>query len=145
MSAKHFHRRHFKGVIIVVFGFSVLVSGCARLDIIKLDAMRSKNRENLSNLSIGMTKVQLTDIMGTQKVVSLVGGISASNPYRTEIVRDDNGQIYEIIFYYTDVKKRDGAISDDELTPVVIMDEKVIGWGWRFLGDEITKYRIDIR
>jgi len=38
-----------------------------------------------------------------------------------------------LLFYYTDLKAADNAITDDELTPVVLMDNKVVGWGWTLL------------
>jgi hypothetical protein len=29
------------------------------------------------------------------------------------------GHTFELLFYYTGIKKTDGAITDDELTPIV--------------------------
>ena len=45
----------------------------------------------------------------------------------------------------TDVKRVDGAITDDELTPLVFDDGKLIGWGSSFLEVNIQKYEIRIR
>ena len=39
----------------------------------------------------------------------------------------------------------DGSITDDELTPVVYLDGKVVGYGWSYLKDNIKKYQFDIR
>ncbi|MEC8479353.1 MAG: DUF3192 domain-containing protein, partial [SAR324 cluster bacterium] len=36
----------------------------------------------------------------------------------------------ELLYYHTDLKTPDGAVTDDELTPVVLIEDKVIGWGW---------------
>ena len=69
---------------------------------------------------------------------------SATNPYRSEILQGSN-ETFEVLYYYTDVKKADGAITDDELTPLVFKDKKLIGWGWSFLGQNIEKYEIRIR
>jgi hypothetical protein len=57
--------------------------------------------------------------------------IAVPNPYRSEIKKVGNKN-YEILFYYTDIRKQDGAITDDELTPLVLEDGKLIGWGWFF-------------
>ena len=54
-------------------------------------------------------------------------------PYRTELMRMPKGETVELLFYYTDLKAADNAITDDELTPVVLMDNKVVGWGWTLL------------
>ena len=35
-----------------------------------------------------------------------------------------------MLYYHTDLKTPDGAVTDDELTPVVLIEDKVIGWGW---------------
>ena len=48
----------------------------------------------------------------------------------------------ELLYYHTDLKTHDGAVTDDELTPVVLLGGKVIGWGWillqRFRQDQST-------
>lgn len=58
-----------------------------------------------------------------------------SNPYKVEVLKGKDGQIYEVLLYYTDVKKMDGAITDDELTPLIIKDGKLQGWGWVFFNE----------
>lgn len=54
-----------------------------------------------------------------------------TNPYRTEMYKI-NDDIFEVFLYYTDLKKNDGAITDDELTPIIIKNGKVDGWGWSY-------------
>jgi len=116
-----------------------------------MEQARMENRQKLVRLSIGMTKAEVLDVMGTKTMVlkstaDLETEVSRiNNPYRVESAKDTLSQTYEILFYYTDMKKTDGVITDDELTPLVIKDEKLIGWGWTFLGDTIKRYQIDIR
>lgn len=43
------------------------------------------------------------------------------------------------------MKRDDGAITDDELTPLVFDDGKLMGWGSGFLEVDIQKYEIRIR
>ena len=38
-----------------------------------------------------------------------------------------------MLFYYTDVRTKDDKITDDELTPVVLREGKVVGIGYPFL------------
>jgi len=60
-----------------------------------------------------------------------------SNPYRSEtriMVEGHQTKIVLIQWYYTDMEKNDGRITEDELTPVVFDDSgKIIGWGRDFL------------
>ena len=56
----------------------------------------------------------------------------------------DLGKV-KVYFYYTDQKKADGAITDDELTPVVFENDKVVGWGIEFLDRNVTKQEIKMR
>jgi len=70
--------------------------------------------------------------------------VTISNPYRSEILQGKE-KTFEIVYYVTDVKRDDGAITDDELTPLVFDDGKLIGWGSGFLEVNIQKYEIRIR
>jgi hypothetical protein len=47
-------------------------------------------------------------------------------------------------FYCIDQQEFDGAITDDELTPLVIEDGVLAGWGWNFLDQNLEKYRIEL-
>ena len=92
-----------------------------------------------------MSKNDVLKTMGTRTKYTIE--LRVTNPWRTETLKGKDGKFHEELFYYTDIKKRDGAITDDELTPIVLKDGKVIGWGWGFLNDNVTKYQyqIDIR
>jgi len=121
-----------------------LLSACGTMDF--YDQVRSTNRNNLGRLSVGMAKPEVLSIMGTE-TVDVGFGRRITNPYRVETMKGKDEQLYEILFYYTDIKKRDDAITDDELTPIVLKDGKVIGYGWSFLNENATryKYQIDLR
>ena len=128
-----------KNVIVFLFLLGSFL-GCA-----SLETIRATNRENLMKLSIGITKSETLQIMGTKTQRAETDVIT--NPYRSETLKGKDGGIYEVLFYYTDIKKQDGAITDDELTPLVFKDNKLMGWGWSFLNENVTKYQyqIDIR
>lgn len=55
------------------------------------------------------------------------------NPYREETIKTEN-KIYEIAYYFTSIKKQDGMITNDELTPLVFENNRLIGQGWEFWG-----------
>jgi len=115
----------------------LLLSGCA-----SLDAIRSQNRQNLMSLSPGMSKQEVLAVMGTKTIMSEDGRIN--NPYRSEMYKSQ-GHTFELLLYYTDLKRADGAITDDELTPLVVMDGKLDGWGWSYWDGLVQKYELRVR
>jgi len=102
-------------------------------------AMRNRNRENVNLLSLEMTKGEVLSVMGDR------GAPGVSNPYRTEILMSKSGEAFEVLFYYTDIQRRDSAITDDELIPLVLREGRLIGWGWSFMDQAVQKYEIRIR
>ena len=51
------------------------------------------------------------------------------SPYRTASLEID-GIRHEALFYYTGGTGPEGGITDQQLTPVLIIGGKLIGWGW---------------
>ena len=78
--------------------------------------IRERNRNNLNRLTLDMSRQQVLTVM--------------KRPYRSETLSLSNGKRLELFYYHTDLKTPDGAVTDDELTPVVLIEGKVIGWGW---------------
>jgi hypothetical protein len=93
--------------------------------------VRRMAREALGRLRLGMTREEVDAVMGTDAtwLGSAVGWIS--RPFKTGSYRSADGEVV-LLHYYTDVKKRDDIVQDDELTPVVLVDGKVVGWGRDF-------------
>lgn len=126
------------------------LAGCATT----MSDIITPNRESLLKLSVGMTKEEAINIMpkGKGTVIPFAGpytgligrGMTINNPYRSEILQGKD-KAFEVIYYVTDVKKNDDAVTDDELTPLVFDNGKLIGWGWGFLQDNAQKYEIRIR
>ena len=116
---------------------AVVSSGCA-----SVEGVRAKNREGLSRLSRGMAKAEVLSVMGTKSVTAQ--RMRITNPWRVE-TREAGGLLWEILFYYTDMKRADYAITDDELTPLILKDGKLDGWGWSYLDDVADKYEIRLR
>lgn len=110
------------------------------------------DKKDLLKLSIGMPKEDVIRIMGTKTVelyymaniyVGEKKRSTRNNPYRSEILRGEDKTL-EVIYYVTDLKNNDHVISNDELTPLVFDNGKLIGWGWSFLQDIIHKYKLRI-
>ncbi|MCK4872248.1 MAG: DUF3192 domain-containing protein [Phycisphaerales bacterium] len=95
------------------------------------DQIRAENRLALASITVGMTRAEVDAVMGLRTIRTTQGWIT--NPHRTEVRRADNGDTYDVLYYYTTVTVHDGKVSDRELTPVVLQDGHVIGWGSDFL------------
>ncbi|MFH0812337.1 MAG: DUF3192 domain-containing protein [Pseudomonadota bacterium] len=111
-----------------------LLIGCAS----SIEQMRTKNRENLLRLSLGMSKFDVLQIMGTETFKGI------NNPYRVETPKGEDGELYEVLFYNTETKNKDGVIAENELIPIVFEDNKLIGWGWAFLSEIVPNYQYQI-
>jgi hypothetical protein len=125
-------------VLLIVFIASCASHPKANIDaFLSMDQVRNTNRDNLARLSVGMSKSQVLKVMGARTVETELMAIK--NPYRVETLKASDGKTYEIVSYYTDIKKTDGTITDDELTPLVFEAGKLIGWGWSFLNQNVSQ------
>ena len=129
-------------VAVCCWGFFV---GCA--DLGNLSHFRALNRQSLSYLEIGMTKEAVMDRMGegfATDVYTNLQSVTATNPYKSAMYTVQ-GRDYEVLYYYTDsVRKRRLSVHlpgiekatpilDEELTPVVLQNNRVVGLGRAFL------------
>lgn len=115
-----------------------LIVATATTGCLNLDRFISNNRMNIARLEYGMSKAEVSATMGTKRVRGF------TNPHTTDLYRTDDGDTIEVLSYWTDGKKHYG-VTDDELTPVVLVNGSVIGWGRRFYGDYVQKMDIRIR
>ena len=95
-----------------IFVLSLAVIGIAFL----VSCETWRNRDNAAKIKIGMTRDEVTSVMGDP-----VSGERYCKP--------------DVFFYYTDCKWHDGNITSDECTPIVFERDKVIGIGRDFYKD----------
>jgi hypothetical protein len=119
----------------IIILLSLIVSGCSSIYLDTSDLLRDQNKENLKKLSAGQPKNLVMEIMGKDPSKGVFMWID--NPYRIEVLTGKDGKTYEVLYYYTDMKARDDKITDDELTPLVFQDGKLIGWGYPFLDQRV--------
>jgi len=108
--------------------------------------IRSLNRTALNNLSSGLSIDEVKNLFGFGEVKTSDKGI-ITNPYRTGTIKDKSGNEFTILFYYTDNKGKNikNVINDQDLTPLVFQDDKLIGWGWTFIEDDLNKFELRLR
>jgi hypothetical protein len=124
------------------------VPGCATLSQENTAQFRIDNQQHLRMLTPGMTKDVVLATMGIAPVsrcLRSTGGIcheceTIDTPYRPSYI-DAGNKRYEVLYYYTDDQKRDlryyyqelkrqeSELGDDQLTPVLLEDGKLVGWG----------------
>ena len=78
-------------------------------------ADQKQNRDNISNLTLGLVRTEVISQMGT--------------PTFTEAFTADNGSGYQILYYRTHRQHSDGETTKDETTALVFENDKLIGWG----------------
>lgn len=88
-----------------------------------------------SRLNIGMTEPEVRaafiERVARAELGKDKGILQVNNPYRTETVYCQD-KVAKVLWYYSAVKRDNDRIDQDELTPVLIVDDRVAGWGQRF-------------
>lgn len=77
------------------------------------------------NIDIGMTKKEVVSIMG--------------QPYTREVYQLPDESVLEFLIYRTYYE-----IGREEMTPICLKDNKVIGWGRNFYEQQQQKYQLEI-
>jgi len=119
----------------------------------KIADVRSYNQMNLLSISAKMSRQEVIDHMGGLRQIKIfdptmvlgqknVGTIS--NPYSRDLKTDTSGNQIEILWYYTDKKSESKTINKNELTPIVLENNLVVGIGWGFFEDYAKRKEIFI-
>ncbi|MFA5088306.1 MAG: DUF3192 domain-containing protein [Candidatus Omnitrophota bacterium] len=129
--------RHTRALFLAVVVFAVfLLPACetSRKEI-TLQDVREWNRKNIRNISLGMSKSFVLEVMEEwdMPVADSFQYKSISNPFRVEMITGPARQSWEVLYYYVEDKNKDGLITDDELVPFVFENDQLIGWGGDFL------------
>lgn len=113
-------------IVMILLLTMVPAYGCASSSPLRTAMARSK----LQNLEIAMSKDQVVGVMG--------------KPYTREVFLGKDGSPVEVLFYHTAFTGNALFIEPDErhLTPVLLKDGKVIGWGRNFY-DNTVRYHVE--
>ena len=121
---------------------ALFLSGCVSFSAPEKSKLEVK-RSFLSTdqLTIGMTQQGADNILGKEIRIGYKSNkdlsqnpepIFIKNPFRAEILKIKN-RTYDVFFYLTAIKKDDGVVSDDELTPLIFENNRLVGKDWNFL------------
>ena len=117
---------------------ALLLAACAGSVTPTGSEVGNKNRQNMIKLDLGISPETMIAIMGTE-----TGRPDINNPFKKEIFQAGDKPI--VAYYYYTQSMRTKGVTDDEITPVVFIDNKLVGIGYRNLEETIEKYRIEIR
>jgi len=125
---------------------ALLLSGCTTT--MTVSSLTTNNRANLVRLSRNMNKTDALRIMGTNigpytcdlSTSKSPLTVTLNNPYRTEMVQT-SGRMLEIVYYITELKNNNCIVDNNELTPLVFEDSKLIGWGNNFLLEVVPEIK----
>jgi len=86
----------------------------------------SENQLNILKISLGQTKQQVMDIMGSSQ--AQVKSTFITNPFKQDFFSVDKVD-YEILYYLTRRYPAYTAIKESQATPIVLKNGKVVGLG----------------
>ena len=105
------------------------------------ETLAQRNRDALASLQPGMTRAQVAEALdGVARSVREIPdryALDLESPYRTLHIREPDGAEVEILYYYTAQLRSDGYVGEDELTPVLMRDGLVVGWGAALVEREV--------
>jgi hypothetical protein len=109
----------------------------------------SYNQANLLKVDLGTSKTKVLEAMaGVQKIQTYITtspvtkkeDIIINNPAKREFKTDSAGNTIEVLWYYTNTKKGEGDITEEQQTPIILDKNAVVGLGWDFY-EEYAKRR----
>ena len=84
------------------------------------------------DVRVGMTRQEVVQAMLEEVQLLQMSG-RVTNPYSTRFLKNRDGESLEVMYYYTGMKKGDDLVTEDELVPIILKDDAVVGWGWETL------------
>lgn len=92
-------------------------------------------RHRLLLLEPGLARDSVDTVMGTDSVrvtSAVYAAEMVASPFIAEAF-DTDGDSWDVLYYLTFPRNNDGVIDNDELTPLVLRNDVLQGWGWDFL------------
>lgn len=105
--------------LLAIVSFLLLTTGCVYVGGEHMDnedwrVTQRDNREAISSLEIGITRLEVMERLGV--------------PNDSEAFSSERGEV-RVLFYRTQRRHSDGDTTRDETTPLVFRNDVLIGWG----------------
>jgi len=100
-----------------------------------------ENQQSLQKLKLGMSAATVRGTLGEGEIVRYKK-IYLVDPWRSESFSLVDGTDVLILFYVTQPTRNFDRTQDYDLTPIVLEDDRVIGWGWSYLNRNTDRYRL---
>ena len=122
-----------------VLFLSLFLSGCVTVDNSPPHSSAA-TAEAPRAIMNGLSKEEVASVVGNSVVIGYEAPtltsadyqpITLANPYRVETLTARN-KSFEVQYYFAGVKESDDVVTDEELTPYVFEQNKLIGYGWPF-------------
>ncbi|MCC6758746.1 MAG: hypothetical protein IT395_03870 [Candidatus Omnitrophica bacterium] len=132
-----------------LIGFCFILGGCetAPVSSVKTADPQIMQRRFISTSQVrnGLTRQEVAGLLGKEVVAGYsltdeasgeYSPITILNPQRTETIQNGK-KSYAVDYYLVGIKAADEKVSDDELVPVVFLNDRVVGMGWDFLDQRV--------
>lgn len=136
------HTARIEALVGLVLALLVL-GGCGSYYGHRYKAAVIQNRRALQQLELGMSAAAVGEIMGRGEVIQYKK-IQFVDPWRSESFRLDDGTDVLLLFYLTKAvysRWTSPKYHDQDLTPIVFENDKVVGWGWSYIRRNPDRYQ----
>jgi len=110
------------------------LSGCVSILVFESPVQTvGKRIADIHKVRFGMTETEVMSILGSEVIIGFEKSenmdealvpITIKQPFRSEIISNK-----KILYYFTFINRADGTVSEDELTPLIFKNDRLIGKG----------------
>ena len=119
----------------------VVLAACGPHYVRAYRAAVAENQNATKDLSLGMPASSVRSLMGDGDLIQYKK-IYFIDPWRSESYQLTDGTDVLILYYLTEPARKYYHPDDQALTPIVLENDRVVGWGWTYLRSNTERYRV---
>jgi hypothetical protein len=127
--------------VCVLLGALTALCSCGSYNLSNYRAAITDNQRATQQLQLGMSGSQVRATLGEGEVVSYKK-LQLVDPWRSESFVLTDGKHVAILYYITEQPRSYGRPNDESLTPIVLENDRVVGWGWSYLRRQSDRYGV---
>jgi hypothetical protein len=131
------HRVH---TFAAILGLACL-SSCGSYNMGQYRDAITENQQSVQRLQLGMSGAQVRSALGEGEIFRYKK-LQLVDPWRSESFVLVDGKSVAILYYVTQQPRSYGRPDEEALTPVVLENDRVVGWGWSYLRRQSDRYGI---